>query len=51
MKRPGVRPGFGVDGQTVAAGLGLAALLGLAAAAIPAWQAQRLSIVAALAGE
>jgi putative ABC transport system permease protein len=41
-------PGFSVAVGTIAAGLGIAALLGLVAGAVPAWQSARLSVVEAL---
>lgn len=41
-------PGFSVAIGTIGAGLGIAALLGLVAGAVPAWQSARLSVVEAL---
>lgn len=41
-------PGFGVTGETILLGLGLAAVLGLVSGAIPAYQSARLSVVSAL---
>jgi putative ABC transport system permease protein len=41
-------PGFGVTGETILLGLGLAAVLGLISGAIPAYQSARLSVVNAL---
>ena len=44
----GIIQHFHITGQTMALGLGLAILLGGVSAAVPAWQASRLSIVRAL---
>jgi len=41
-------PGFGVTGETIVLGIGLALFLGLVTGAIPAWQSARLSVVGAL---
>ena len=41
-------PGFSVAAGTIGTGLGIAALLGLVAGAVPAWQSARLSVVEAL---
>lgn len=41
-------PGFSVAIGTIGAGLAIAALLGLVAGAVPAWQSARLSVVEAL---
>jgi putative ABC transport system permease protein len=41
-------PYFRIEGQTIALALALSMLLGLMAAAVPAWRASRLSVIDAL---